>query len=61
MACTWWLNQQGQRPSQIALAAFAATDVKKVSPTGALQVLRRRAHVPEPNVASPIEQPAGGE
>jgi len=35
LACTWWLNQQGQRPSQIALAAQAGTDVKMTS-----QVLR---------------------
>jgi DNA-binding MarR family transcriptional regulator len=116
LACTWWLNQQGQRPSQIALAAFAGTDVKmtsqvlrslerkglverevdradtralrlrvtrrgarlapraiavveqvdaeffeEVPSTDALQVLRRLTHVPEPDLASPIEQPAGGE
>jgi DNA-binding MarR family transcriptional regulator len=115
LACTWWLNQQGQRPSQIALASFAGTDVKmtsqvvrslerkgyverdvdradtralrlrvtrkgarlapraiavveqvdaeffeEVPPTDALQVLRRLTHVPEPDLASPIEQPAGG-
>jgi DNA-binding MarR family transcriptional regulator len=35
LACTWWLNQQGQRPSQMALAAQAGTDVKMTS-----QVLR---------------------
>jgi DNA-binding MarR family transcriptional regulator len=35
LACTWWLNQQGQRPTQIALAAQAGTDVKMTS-----QVLR---------------------
>ena len=35
LACTWWLNRQGQRPSQIALASFAGTDVKMTS-----QVLR---------------------
>jgi len=28
LACTWWLNEQGERPSQIALAAQAGTDVK---------------------------------
>jgi DNA-binding MarR family transcriptional regulator len=116
LACTWWLNQQGQRPSQIALAAFAGTDVKMTSqvvrslerkglverevdradtralrlrvtrqgarlapraiavvqridaeffeeapPADALQLLRRLAHVPEPDLASPFEQPAGGE
>jgi DNA-binding MarR family transcriptional regulator len=31
LACTWWLNEQGQRPSQIALAAQAGTDVKMTS------------------------------
>jgi DNA-binding MarR family transcriptional regulator len=31
LACTWWLNQQGRRPSQIALADFAGTDVKMTS------------------------------
>jgi DNA-binding MarR family transcriptional regulator len=116
LACTWWLNQQGQRPSQTALAAFAGTDVKMTSQvlrslerkglverevdradtralrlrvtrrgarlapralalveqvdadffeevprTDALQVLRRLTHVPEPDLASTIEQPAGGE
>jgi DNA-binding MarR family transcriptional regulator len=30
-ACTWWLNQQGRHPSQIALAEFAGTDVKMTS------------------------------
>jgi DNA-binding MarR family transcriptional regulator len=35
LACTWWLNQQGRHPSQIALAGFAGTDVKMTS-----QVLR---------------------
>jgi DNA-binding MarR family transcriptional regulator len=35
LACTWWLNQEGQRPSQIVLASFAGTDVKMTS-----QVLR---------------------
>jgi DNA-binding MarR family transcriptional regulator len=35
LACTWWLNDQGRRPSQIALAEFAGTDVKMTS-----QVLR---------------------
>ncbi len=116
LACTWWLNRQGQRPSQIALASFAGTDVKMTSqvlrslerkglverevdradtralrlrvtrqgarlapraiavvervdaeffeeapPADALQLLRRLAHVPEPDLASPSEQPAGGE
>lgn len=31
LACTWWLNEEGQRPSQIALAEFAGTDVKMTS------------------------------
>jgi DNA-binding MarR family transcriptional regulator len=35
LACTWWLNKQGERPSQIALAAQAGTDIKMTS-----QVLR---------------------
>jgi len=116
LACTWWLNRQGQRPSQIALASFAGTDVKMTSqvlrslerkglverevdradtralrlrvtrqgarlapraiavvervdaeffeeapPADALQLLRRLAHVPEPDLASPFEQPTGSE
>jgi DNA-binding MarR family transcriptional regulator len=35
LACTWWLNEQGERPTQIALAAQAGTDIKMTS-----QVLR---------------------
>jgi len=35
LACTWWLNEQGERPSQIALAGQAGTDIKMTS-----QVLR---------------------
>ena len=35
LACAWWLNEQGERPSQIALAAQAGTDIKMTS-----QVLR---------------------
>ena len=31
LACTWWLNQQGEEPSQVALAAFAGTDIKMTS------------------------------
>jgi DNA-binding MarR family transcriptional regulator len=31
LACTWWLNDQGQRPSQVALAAQAGTDIKMTS------------------------------
>ena len=36
LACTWWLNEQGQRPNQLAVAAQAGTDVKMTS-----QVLRK--------------------
>jgi DNA-binding MarR family transcriptional regulator len=115
LACTWWLNQQGRRPSQIALASFAGTDVKmtsqvvrslerkglverevdgadtralrlrvtrqgarlapraiaivqrvdeeffeEASPADALQLLRRLAHVPGLDPASPFEQPRQG-
>jgi DNA-binding MarR family transcriptional regulator len=35
LACTWWLNEQGERPTQVAVAAQAGTDVKMTS-----QVLR---------------------
>jgi DNA-binding MarR family transcriptional regulator len=35
LACTWWLNEQGVRPTQVALAAQAGTDIKMTS-----QVLR---------------------
>ena len=35
LACTWWLNEQGERPTQVALAAQAGTDIKMTS-----QVLR---------------------
>jgi DNA-binding MarR family transcriptional regulator len=31
LACTWWLNEQGERPTQIALAAQAGTDIKMTS------------------------------
>jgi DNA-binding MarR family transcriptional regulator len=31
LACTWWLNDHGQRPSQVALAAQAGTDIKMTS------------------------------
>jgi DNA-binding MarR family transcriptional regulator len=31
LACTWWLNQQGEHPSQVALAEFAGADVKMTS------------------------------
>jgi DNA-binding MarR family transcriptional regulator len=35
LACTWWLNGQGEQPNQLALARQAGTDVKMTS-----QVLR---------------------
>jgi DNA-binding MarR family transcriptional regulator len=35
LACTWWLNQAGERPSQVAIARQAGTDIKMTS-----QVLR---------------------
>ena len=31
LAGTWWLNQQGERPTQVALAKFAGTDTKMTS------------------------------
>jgi DNA-binding MarR family transcriptional regulator len=36
LACTWWLNEQGQTPNQQEVAAQAGTDVKMTS-----EVLRR--------------------
>jgi DNA-binding MarR family transcriptional regulator len=36
LACTWWLNEHGDPPNQLALAAQAGTDVKMTS-----QVVRR--------------------
>ncbi|MFB7257180.1 MarR family winged helix-turn-helix transcriptional regulator [Streptomyces nojiriensis] len=35
LACTWWLNTQGEHPNQLAVARQAGTDVKMTS-----QVLR---------------------
>ncbi|MFJ1969514.1 MarR family winged helix-turn-helix transcriptional regulator [Streptomyces sp. NPDC087903] len=35
LACTWWLNREGDQPNQLALARQAGTDVKMTS-----QVLR---------------------
>jgi DNA-binding MarR family transcriptional regulator len=35
LACCWWLNKQGERPNQLAVARQAGTDVKMTS-----QVLR---------------------
>src|SRR6478609_1878760 len=31
LACTWWLNQGGEQPSQARLAEQAGTDVKMTS------------------------------
>ena len=31
LACTWWLNEHGTHPTQIALAAQAGTDIKMTS------------------------------
>jgi len=31
LASTWWLNTQGEEPSQAALSAFAGVDVKMAS------------------------------
>jgi len=31
LACTWWLNKQGEYPTQVALATQAGTDVKMTS------------------------------
>jgi DNA-binding MarR family transcriptional regulator len=31
LACTWWLNRDGARPSQVAVARQAGTDVKMTS------------------------------
>ena len=31
LACAWWLNHQGERPSQVQLASFSGTDVKMTS------------------------------
>jgi DNA-binding MarR family transcriptional regulator len=36
LASTWWLNRQGERPSQLAVAQHAATDIKMSS-----EVLRK--------------------
>jgi DNA-binding MarR family transcriptional regulator len=35
LACTWWLNEHGARPNQVAVAKQAGTDIKMTS-----QVLR---------------------
>ena len=31
LACTWWLNEQGERPTQVRLAEQAGTDIKMTS------------------------------
>jgi DNA-binding MarR family transcriptional regulator len=31
LACSWWLNEQGEHPSQVRLAAQAGTDIKMTS------------------------------
>ncbi len=36
LACTWWLNEAGESPNQLAVATQAGTDVKMTS-----QVLRK--------------------
>jgi len=38
LATTWWLNQQDQKPNQLAIAATADTDVKMTS-----EILRKLA------------------
>ncbi len=40
LASTWWLNDRGERPSQIALAAHSGTDVTMASQ--ALRSLERK-------------------
>lgn len=40
LASTWWLNEHGERPSQLALARFAGTDVKMTSQV--VRVLERK-------------------
>ncbi|HEY2055671.1 MAG TPA: MarR family winged helix-turn-helix transcriptional regulator [Solirubrobacterales bacterium] len=40
LACAWWLNEQGQRPNQSAVARQAGTDVKMTSQV--LRALERR-------------------
>lgn len=38
LACTWWLNERGEQPNQLAVARQAGTDVKMTS-----QVIRTLA------------------
>jgi DNA-binding MarR family transcriptional regulator len=40
LACTWWLNDQGAEPNQVAIAAQAGTDIKMTSQ--ALRSLERK-------------------
>jgi DNA-binding MarR family transcriptional regulator len=40
LACTWWLNEQGERPTQIALATQAGTDIKMTSQV--VRILERK-------------------
>ncbi|WP_030343180.1 MarR family winged helix-turn-helix transcriptional regulator [Streptomyces sp. NRRL S-1022] len=40
LACTWWLNTQGEHPNQLALARQAGTDVKMTSQV--LRILERK-------------------
>jgi DNA-binding MarR family transcriptional regulator len=40
LACAWWLNESGERPSQVAVARQAGTDVKMTSEV--LRSLERR-------------------
>jgi len=64
LACTWWLNQQGQHPSQIALAAFAGTDVKMTSQVvGSLEskgVVERQVDQGDTRVRRPSVTRRGG-
>lgn len=43
LACTWWLNEQGERPNQISLSGQAGTDVKMTSQV--LRILERKGLV----------------
>jgi DNA-binding MarR family transcriptional regulator len=43
LACTWWLNEQRERPTQVRLAAQAGTDVKMTSQV--LKALEKRGLV----------------
>jgi DNA-binding MarR family transcriptional regulator len=43
LACTWWLNERGEEPTQVRLAAQAGTDIKMTSQV--LRSLERKALV----------------